>query len=94
MARQQHDEAHDSLGPRGQSDVVGHVRIPADAVENDTPINNVIARAKTSSGKWLQDATELIGPARACLATHFNWNRWAGILERPGERYAASASII
>jgi len=28
------------------------------------------------------------------LATQFNWNRWAGILERPGGRYAASASII
>ena len=29
-----------------------------------------------------------------CLATVFNWNRWAGFRERPAGRYAASLSII
>lgn len=88
MTKQQNDEAPGELGPRGQSDFVGHVRIPAEAVDYDTPINNVIAKAKTDRGKWLEDATELIGPTRAEIrSTYIRWALAINGLHVAAERY-------
>ncbi len=81
-------ETEEGIGSRGQSDVVGHVQILASEIKDDVPITNIIANAKTQKGKWLQDATSLIGPARAKIrSTYIRWALAINGLHVAAERY-------
>lgn len=76
------------MGPRGQTDFVGHVRIPATAVDPGIPINNLIANAKTGQGQWVERATSLIGPARAEFrSTYIRWALAINALHVAADRY-------
>ena len=77
-----------STGPRGQFDVVGHVNITAVDAEAGVPVNNIIAYAKTDKGKWLQDATSMIGLSRAEIrSTYIRWALAINGLCVASERY-------
>lgn len=77
-----------TTGPRGQFDVIGHVRITAVDAEAGVPTNNIIANAKTNKGKWLQDATSMIGPIRAEIrSTYIRWALSINGLCVASERY-------
>lgn len=76
------------VGPRGQTDFVGHVRIPVAGMDPNAPITNLIANAKTAQGKWIEQATALIGPARAEFrSTYIRWALAINGLHVAAEKY-------
>lgn len=76
------------MGPRGQTDFVGHAHIPAAGLDPAIPVNNLIAMAKTAAGAWVEHATKLVGPARAEFrSTYIRWALAINGLHVAAERY-------
>lgn len=84
------DDAH--IGPRGQNDFVGHVRVMATGPDPTVPVNNIIAKATSTKGEWLEDATSTVGPARAEIrSTYIRWALAINGLHVAAERYSDPA---
>lgn len=72
--------------PRGTVDLVGHTIIET-AGFVDAPENIVVA-AKTDRGRWIEEATARVGPARARFrSTYFHWAMAINGLQVAAERY-------
>lgn len=72
--------------PRGTVDLVGHTIIET-AGFVDAPENIVVA-AKTDRGRWIEEATAQVGPARARFrSAYFHWAMAINGLHVAAERY-------
>ena len=75
---------------RGTTDLVGHRVIQSSQLDvSRDPIHNVIVAAKTEQGRWIEEATRQIGPARARFrSTYFHWAMAINGLHIAAAKYA------
>jgi hypothetical protein len=72
--------------PRGTVDLVGHTIIDTAGLV-DAP-DNIVVAAKTDRGRWIEEATARVGPARARFrSTYFHWAMALNGLHVAAERY-------
>lgn len=77
----------DAGDPRGTVDLVGHTVLDTSRVADVLP-HNVVIRAKSTQGQWVQQVMEMIGPARATFrSTYFHWAMALNGLDVAAARY-------
>lgn len=79
------------MDARGTTDLVGHRVLQSSELDlSRDPINNIIIAAKSEKGAWIEEATRLIGPARARFrSTYFHWTMAINGLHVAAEKYSA-----
>lgn len=87
---EQHSD--DTADPRGTVDLVGHHILGVEDIEGTgVPVSNVIRRAATSAGRWIERSTELVGGYRARFRSiYLQWAMAINGLHVAAEKYAST----
>lgn len=82
----------DTTDPRGTVDLVGHHILGVEDVEGSgVPVSNIIMRAATTAGRWIERSTELVGSHRARFRSiYLQWAMAINGLHVAAEKYASS----
>jgi hypothetical protein len=78
---------------RGTVDLVGHVIIPVTGIDPSLGMSfqNIVSKATTEKGKWIEDLTLRIGDWRALFrSTYFQWALAINGLHVAAERYGSA----
>lgn len=76
----------------GTVDLVGHVVLGDARLVPPASVSNLIMKAATDQGRWVETFTSQIGPARARFrSTYFHWAMAINGLHIAAERYASKA---
>jgi hypothetical protein len=75
----------------GTVDLVGHVVLGDARLVPPADVTNVIMKAATDNGRWIETLTSQIGPARARFrSTYYHWAMAINGLHIAAERYASA----
>lgn len=76
--------------PRGAVDMVGHTILLANTLDPDSlpPISNIIVRAKSNEGRWVEESTLAIGEWRAHFSSvYIQWSLALNGVHVAAEKY-------
>lgn len=77
------------MSARGSQDFVGHVHLSIEDAYAGAPVNNIIRKAITAKGAWVEQACASIGDERAIFrSTYLRWALAINGLHVAAERYA------
>ena len=77
------------MNARGSQDFVGHVHLSMEDVYAGAPVNNVISKANTEKGAWVEQACTGIGEWRAIFrSTYLRWALAINGVHVAAERYS------
>ena len=81
-----------SVTLRAKLNMVDHVLLPHGEVDAGTPVTNIILKAKTDRGRWIEQLTTEIGSWRATFrSTYIRWALCINGLHVAAERYSDPA---
>ena len=76
------------MSARGSFDAVGHVHLTPEELGAGAPVNNIVVKAATEDGAWIEEATTKVGDWRAVFrSTYFRWALSINGLHVAADRY-------